>query len=357
MRRISAGHAKPGMKLTRPVYDNAGMLLFHQASVLGDDDVNKLLIYGVHEIIISDPRVDDVPVQPLVAPEVEAAVGRAVRDLIYETPPGSPLEPMLLRELEKPVFGMAREFFPEVLGEANVSGGSTDDDYRFMRTAKVAASAMFLGRKGGMSMIDVAQTGLAAVLMDVSQTRWESPDLADFAGANLNPSEVARREPSVSVEMLQAAGGVHADVLTAVAQHHERWDGSGYPAGLAGQAISLQARILGLCDAFFDLVSALPGRPRAKPHEAGEFLMASSGDLFDPELVEEFIHMIPLYPTGITVGLNTGEVGIVSNGNLGFVGRPIVRVILDERGKVVPYDLDLAALENLGKLVTQVMDF
>jgi hypothetical protein len=357
MRRISAKHAKPGMTLTRPVYDNAGMLLFRQATVLEEPDVTKLTIYGVNEIIISDPRVDDVPVQPLVAPEVEAEVGRAVRDLIYETPPGSPLEPMLLQALEKPVFSMAREFFPEVLGEANVSGGTTEDDYRFMRTAKVASAAMFLGRKAGMTMINVAQIGLSAVLMDVSHTRYERPNLVDFAAANLNPSLEARGEPAVAVEMLESTGRVHTDVLLAVAQHHERWDGSGYPAGIAGQAISQQARILAVCDSFFDIVSTLPGRPRIKPHEAGEFLMAASGDLFDPEVVDEFIHLVPLYPTGITVGLNSGEVGIVSDGNLGFVGRPIVRVILDERGKVVPYDLDLAALDNLGKLVTQVMDF
>ncbi len=357
MRRISGHHAKVGMTLTRPVYDNAGMLLFHQATVLEEPDVSKLMIYGVNEIIISDPRVDDVPVQPLVAPEIEAEVGRAVRDLIYETPPGSPMEPMLMQAIEKSVFAMAREFFPEVLGEANVSGGATEDDYRFMRTAKVASAAMFLGRNSGMTMIDVAQLGLAAVLMDVSNTRYEIPNLVDFAAANLNPSEIARREPLVAVEMLKSTGRVQPDILLAVGQHHERWNGSGYPAGLAGEAISPQARILAVCDAFFDLVSSLPGRPAAKPHEAGEFLMASSGDLFDPELVEEFIHLVPLYPTGITVGLNTGEVGIVSNGNLGFVGRPIVRVILDERGKVVPYDLDLASLENLGKLVTRVMDF
>lgn len=357
MRRISARHAKPGMTLSRAVFDNAGMLLFERARVLKDPDVNSLMIYGVNEIIIFDPRVDDVPVQPLVAPEVEAEVGRAVRDLIYETPPGSPLEPMLVQSIEKSIFAMAREFFPEVLGEANVSGGITEDDYRFMRTAKVASAAMFMGRNTGMTMIGVAQLGLAAVFMDVSHTRHENPNLSDFAAANLNPSEAARREPAVAVEMLRTTGRVQEEILLAVGQHHERWNGSGYPAGLAGESICLEARILGLCDAFFDLVSTLPGRPAAKPHEVGEFLMASSGDLFDPELVESFIHLVPLYPTGITVGLNTGEMGIVSNGNLGFVGRPVVRVIIEEGRKVEPYDLDLATLENLGKLVTQVMDF
>ena len=60
------------------------------------------------------------------------------------------------------------------------------------------------------------------------------------------------------------------------------------------------------------------------PHVAIEYVMASSGDQFSPELVESFVRHVPAYPAGLTVQLNTGEKGIISNPNRGFVARPIV---------------------------------
>ena len=68
---------------------------------------------------------------------------------------------------------------------------------------------------------------------------------------------------------------------------------------------------------------------------------------------------VPLYPTGVTVRLNTGELGIVSDANLGYVGRPKVRICVDERSRAVkePYDLDLSDMEHQGKLVVQVVDY
>ena len=92
------------------------------------------------------------------------------------------------------------------------------------------------------------------------------------------------------------------------------------------------------------------------PHEAIEYIMANSGDLFDPDLVGLLTRQVPLYPTGITVQLNTGETGIISDSNLGHIGRPMVRICFDERSRNLkePYDLDLSLPENQGRMIVQV---
>ena len=87
--------------------------------------------------------------------------------------------------------------------------------------------------------------------------------------------------------------------------------------------------------------------------------MAYSGELFDPEIVQIFARQVPLYPTGITVQLNTGELGIVANSNLGHIGRPVVRICFSDTGRALrePYDLNLTEQEHQGRLITQVIDY
>ena len=87
--------------------------------------------------------------------------------------------------------------------------------------------------------------------------------------------------------------------------------------------------------------------------------MAYNGELFDPELVMLFTKLMPLYPTGVMVSLNTGEMGIISDTKLGFIGRPTVRVCYDkDQNEVIkPYDMQLTDSEHQHRLVTSVAEY
>jgi HD-GYP domain-containing protein (c-di-GMP phosphodiesterase class II) len=184
-------------------------------------------------------------------------------------------------------------------------------------------------------------------------------DVVKNGEAALETVEEFRKHPLFSAKMLGMHERLSADVINAVALHHERWDGSGYPKGLAGEETPLGARIIAVADTYYEMVSRRPGRNAYMPHEAVEYIMAYGGELFDPQLVEVFARQMPLYPTGTSVKLNTGEIGIVSDSNLGFVGRPVVRVCFDEKARAIgaPYDVDLSEAEHQSLLVTQVMDY
>lgn len=359
MRRISARYARPGTVLHRPVYDNAGILLFGPNTVLDDSRLEKLRLYTVGEIIVEDPRVDDVPVQPLIGPELEAEAVRSLRDLVLEHGETGTMHELLVSQLEKPIYAMARELFPDAAGEPNLSGGITADDYRFARPIKVVSMAMLLARKSGAGLLELSAVGMAAALMDAGADLRDEAAFAAFDPMASPPAAHVAAHPVASLAAVAPSGRVSAEVQTAIAQHHERWDGTGYPRGLAGDGIFAPARVITIADTYFDLVSAHPGRPAVMPHEAVEYIMGSSGDHFEPALVESFVREIPLYPTGVTVKLNTGELGIVSDANLGYVGRPKVRICVDERSRAVrePYDLDLSGAEHQGRLVVQVVDY
>ena len=95
------------------------------------------------------------------------------------------------------------------------------------------------------------------------------------------------------------------------------------------------------------------------PHEAIEYIMAYSGELFDPQLVQLFVKDVPLYPAGVMVKLNTGESGVVTQNNPGNLGRPIIRMFFNKRGRPRrnTYDANLSHAEFQDRIVVEVMDY
>ena len=364
MRRISAKYAKPGMVLGRPVYDNRGHMIFDSNTQLTDDSIKTFNVYAIGEILIEDIRVADVIVQPLIPAELEGQAAQALRQLISETYSSGTAEPMLLEEVKKPVYSMTRVLFPDVIGEPNVAGCSLVEDYNFLQPAKVAGLALLLGRQLGLPMTDLAPLGVAALMMNIGYVTLPNvmmqPSILDKPGPLSEDEYIEiKKHPECGADMLKKSERFGNEVIEAVLQHHERWDGSGYPLGLKGQDTSLFARIIAIVDTYYAMVSKRPHRRAYLPHEAIEFIMAFGGDLFDPELVQLFSKEVPLYPLGVTVKMNTGEVGIVTDSNIGSVGRPIVRIVYDENSNAVqdPYDLDLRVAEHQQTLIVEALAY
>ena len=342
------------MVLARPVYDNGGFLLIHVGEKLDQEHLNSLSIYGIGDLIIQDSRVGDITVQSLVAPELEAAVIQSLRQLITESMGSSIIEDELLKQVETSVYAMVRASFPEVVGEANSNGCLSLQDYQYAQPARVATLAMLIGRKAGYDVFDLTKMGLASLLMNIGYVLVPK-------GALENPNSLMEkirqdipRHPQRGAEILRVYQHLGNDVVDAVEQHHERWDGTGFPARLRGEEISPFARIIAIADTYYELVSIQADRPAYMPHEAAEFILAYSGELFDPEFVKVFSRLIPLYSTGTTVKLNGGAIGIVSNSNLGHIARPVVRICYDGRHLRRPFDINLSEKEHQDQLIVEV---
>ena len=106
--------------------------------------------------------------------------------------------------------------------------------------------------------------------------------------------KLMRRHAEIGAEII----GEHPSTLLAMARlialcHHEKWDGSGYPRGLAGEDIPIEARIVAIADVFDALTSARPYKPAWPVEDAVAFLRGESGRHFDPHLVDLFIDCLP----------------------------------------------------------------
>lgn len=118
----------------------------------------------------------------------------------------------------------------------------------------------------------------------------------------LDPHEMAvmRRHPEIGSRIL--AGVPRADAIReAVLHEHEHWDGSGYPAGLAGERIPLISRIVLACDAYHAMTSDRPYRRALDPREARRRLAAGSGGQFDPTVVASLMRCLAALAPAVPV--------------------------------------------------------
>lgn len=97
--------------------------------------------------------------------------------------------------------------------------------------------------------------------------------------------------PIIGASVLRGCPSMAA-LLPAIAMHHERWDGRGYPYGVAGEMIPLEARILSICDAFDTMTSERPYKEPMEVKEACRRLTEAAGTQLDPELVPVFIEQV-----------------------------------------------------------------
>ena len=175
--------------------------------------------------------------------------------------------------------------------------------------------------------------GLLGLLQDVGKTRLP-PSILEKAGP-LTPeeNEIAKQHVEFSSQILAETPGIHPRLPALVQLHHERQDGSGYPRGLKGDQIGLYGSMAAIADTFDALTAIRPYAEPLSPSSALSYLYKERGTGFHPDLVEQFIQCVGVFPVGSVVELNSGEVGIVITQNLVRRLKPRVMIVLDSKGQ------------------------
>lgn len=208
-----------------------------------------------------------------------------------------------------------------------VEGLRRHDSYSFSHAVSCSALAAAFGRHMGFEEETIFSLAAGGLLMDVGKTRLPQA-LLDYQGS-LSPAEVdmIRSHVRHGLDIVNESDITDQDVLDIMSTHHERYDGSGYPAGLAGNVIPITGRMLGIIDTYDALSSARPYRSAISRHQALRQMYASRQTLFQAEMIEQFQVCLGVYPTGSLVELTTGEVAIVMGQNQIRRLRPRVAIL------------------------------
>jgi ribonuclease P protein subunit RPR2 len=161
------------------------------------------------------------------------------------------------------------------------------DAYTGKHAERVAAYGLEIARAGGLTLADDPQTEVGFLLHDIGKVAI--PDAILFKPEPLSAEERALMEchPVIGFEILAEIDFL-GDAKVVVRHHHERWDGDGYPDGLAGEDIPLAARVFSVADTLDALTTTRPYREGMALSRAREIVAAQAGTQFDPHIVEHF---------------------------------------------------------------------
>jgi len=200
------------------------------------------------------------------------------------------------------------------------------------RSLQVSIYLIVFGRFLQLAREELELLGLLGLLQDVGKTRLPADLMEKKGPLSAEENELAKRHVEYSAEILAGTVGLPPKLPELAMLHHERQDGSGYPHGLKGDEIGLYGSMAAIADTFDALTSNRPYAEALSPSAALSYLYKERGTAFHPDLVEQFIQCVGVFPVGSVVELNSGEVGIVITQNLVRRLKPRVMVVLDSKG-------------------------
>jgi len=200
------------------------------------------------------------------------------------------------------------------------------------RATQVSVYMTVFGRFLQLERERLELLGLIGLLQDVGMLKLPAGIPARRADLTSAEDEDFKTHVAHSAAILNQTTGLPAELPGLASLHHERYDGSGYPRGLKGSAISQTGAIAGIVDTFDMLTAPSPYGMQMPPSNALNVLYQNRGTQFHAALVEQFIQCVGAFPVGSVVELNTGEVGVVITQNLVKRLQPRVMVVQDAKG-------------------------
>lgn len=210
------------------------------------------------------------------------------------------------------------------------------DDYTYHHSLYVSVLSIATGVSLGLPESSLRELALAALLHDIGKLAVPVEIINKPGMLTEAEFDLVKQHPQQGVKYLAGRREISAAILSGIEFHHERYNGSGYPYGLAGEKIPYYARILAVCDVYNALTSTRPYKQRSFPSEAVEYMLGSAQIHFDYDILVAFLKNIAAYPVGIIVKLSNGEQAVVIKNHPGSLLRPTIRILPPETGATGP---------------------
>jgi putative nucleotidyltransferase with HDIG domain len=375
IKKIKISDLVPGMY----VHDlNCGWLehpfIRNRFLIKTEQEVQKIIQFGIRELYIDTNRGFDVPEAPTLQ-----AVHQHLENRMHEissAKQGAPKEISVEDELPraKKIYREAHQLVQTMLLDVRmgqqvalekmlpVVSTITDsilrnpdamlsllrikqaDHYTFQHSIAVstllAAFCSYLKLKRPI----IEQVGIGGLLHDIGKMKVSLDILNKPGKLTEQEFDLMKKHVEFGRSILESTPGIFPISIDIIAQHHERHDGSGYPLRLRGAEISHYGQMASIADVYDALTSNRIYHRGEEPTAVLQKLLEWSEHHFNPELVQQFIRMVGIYPIGSLVKLRSGKLAIVIEQHHEDLLHPKVRIIFSTAANsfMIPNDLDLS---------------
>lgn len=368
MRLVPVNCVRPGTLLGKTLYNSTGSILLKQGIELNESLLNRLEDNGIFLVYVDD-GYSSQEIRDIIQPEVKHRAIESIRtvfELIGKKQKHSPddnadVRKMLLQKSMSKYLDAVRTVSTQIIENIlssqtlmiNLVDIKSYDNHTYEHSLNVAVLSLILGIEAKLNRNQLHSLFIGALLHDIGKVL-----LPLKAKKTLSEEEllILKAHPLRGYEYMKDSYSIDGTAKSIILQHHERYDGSGYPRGTPGEHLTMASRIVSIANRYDVLTSDTSGGKAAPPNEAMEYLMGGAGSEFDFNLVSLFVRKIVPYPAGTLVNLSNGLIAVVTEVNDNFPLRPIVRYVSRGTGAILEPDIDLMKEHSILITGVQLVD-
>ena len=326
MRFIPTFCLREGLILGKSIYNNLGGLLLKAGSEIKGPYIEKVIELGFQGLYIDDDISKDIEVENVISDELRLETISKLKNMFMNAKNNKSIDKNM-----KEISSMTEEMVDELISNRNLMVNMVDiksfDNYTFYHYVNVAVLSIIMGISLNLNKNELYKLGMGALLHDIGKVFINQDLLNKEEELTEAEFEIMKSHSINGYRYIKSNFDVPVTSYIAVLDHHERYDGTGYPNKKVGENISLFGRIIAIADVYDALTSDRPYKKSTLPADAIEYIMGGPGTHFDFDFENIFIKKVSAYPIGTCVKLNNGIIGIVVENYSDSSTRPKIRVL------------------------------
>ncbi len=373
MKKISVEELKPGMAFNKTVYIDSENVLVGPNSPIREEEIKKLMKWGVNfvetagDLVQSGSdtagasqksgqfleRYEKLLNMRKKLIEVHSNACYLIEQVYTAIRKDHSIELTAVQKIVADIVGLLKEnnnVFIFLNGFDDV-----ERNYLVTHSVNVTFYALIIGQAMNYNDRQLMELGTGTILIDSGMTKV--PVYIVHKQSNLTDSEyqMIKAHPVHGYKSLRSYKDINDRIANISLQHHEQFDGKGYPRGLKGKEIDEYARIASIADSYESQISNRSYRVKVGAYHAMKNLLASGVNKFDPEILKIFLSRMSVYPIGSLVELNDQSIGLVIGSITEKPLRPIIKLIFNPKREKISNTQIINLLEDTTKYITKVL--
>ncbi|MBI9012800.1 MAG: HD-GYP domain-containing protein [Clostridiales bacterium] len=326
MRRLSLENVKLGMVIGEDIFNNFDVMVVSSGSIINENIYKLIKRMDLLDILIVEKSIEGEKRVVVVENNVQKTYDDTVqsfKNLFNNVKFGKQIVADELTDILAPMLDQvnSNKLLAKSLWQIEAC-----DEYTYDHSVTVSMAAALLGKWMGLGENDINDLATAGLLHDIGKCNIPDEILKKPDRLTEEEFKVMKTHSTLGYLLLKNGKGFNDSILSGVYQHHEKFDGNGYPNKLREDDIHQFGRIIAVADVYSAMTSNRVYRSKMSPFQVAKLIMEYSFGYLDPVAVSIFLSNVGNFYVGTVVKLNNGLIGQIVMSNKAEPYRPLLKV-------------------------------